>query len=73
MRWRLRKCTACGAYTLLEQCPYCGGKTKIAHPPRFSPIDRYGKYRRLLKLEVEKYQFLVGQRTGSDSKKTGEA
>ena len=55
MRWKIRKCINCGAYTLQEICPYCGNKTKIPHPPRFSPVDKYGKYRRLLKLEAEIY------------------
>ena len=30
-------------------CPVCGGPTSTAHPPRFSPEDRYGEYRRRAK------------------------
>jgi H/ACA ribonucleoprotein complex subunit 3 len=41
---RLRK--HCGKYTVMEKCPVCGQPTLTAHPPRFSPEDRYGDYRR---------------------------
>ncbi|ASI98170.1 RNA-protein complex protein Nop10 [Thermococcus celer] len=51
MRFRIRKCPECGRYTLKEVCPVCGAKTKVAHPPRFSPEDPYGEYRRRLKRE----------------------
>jgi len=50
MRGRIRKCKECGRYTLRsDKCPYCGGKLTIPHPPKFSPEDRYGPYRRSLK------------------------
>jgi H/ACA ribonucleoprotein complex subunit 3 len=26
-------------------CPYCGGKVHIPHPPKFSPDDKYVRYR----------------------------
>jgi H/ACA ribonucleoprotein complex subunit 3 len=29
----------------IELCPYCGGKVKIPHPAKFSPDDKYIKYR----------------------------
>ena len=48
---RIRKCKACGEYTLKEVCVRCGAKTVSPLPPRFSPMDRYGKYRRMLKKE----------------------
>jgi len=51
MHFRIRKCPECGRYTLKETCPACGAKTKVAHPPRFSPEDPYGEYRRRLKRE----------------------
>jgi len=28
---KLRKCFACGEYSLKEECPKCGEKTKDAH------------------------------------------
>ncbi|MEA1904506.1 MAG: RNA-protein complex protein Nop10 [Candidatus Hadarchaeota archaeon] len=48
----MRKCSDCGRYTLKEKCTSCGGKTISPHPPKFSPQDPYGKYRRRLKKQV---------------------
>ncbi len=47
----LVKCKKCGRYTLEIICPSCGEATISPYPPRFSPGDRYGVYRRKLKLE----------------------
>jgi H/ACA ribonucleoprotein complex subunit 3 len=48
----LRKCTECGRYTLKKDvCPYCGGKLTMPYPPKFSPVDKYGDYRRRYKME----------------------
>lgn len=44
----------CRTYTMEEKCPKCQGKAFSPHPPRFSPEDRYGKYRRQLKALAEK-------------------
>jgi len=52
MRFKIKKCSRCGKYTLKETCPLCGEKTKLAHPPKFSPEDPYGEYRRRLKKEM---------------------
>jgi len=52
MRFKIKKCSRCGKYTLKEICPLCGEKTKLAHPPKFSPEDPYGEYRRRLKKEM---------------------
>ena len=52
MRVKIKKCPRCGKYTLKEICPLCGEKTKLAHPPKFSPEDPYGEYRRRLKKEM---------------------
>lgn len=46
---KIRKCSECGQYTLLPECPKCKGDTRNPHPPKYSPEDRYGKYRRLAK------------------------
>jgi len=51
-RFRMKVCPACGRYTLATTCPVCGEKTRTPHPPKFSPEDRYGKYRRMLKRSV---------------------
>ncbi|MEM3000255.1 MAG: RNA-protein complex protein Nop10 [Candidatus Bathyarchaeia archaeon] len=54
MVWLLRKCANCSRYTLKkEACPYCGGAVRIPHPPKFSPDDKYLKYRMALKEEKE--------------------
>ena len=47
----MRKCPSCGRYTLKDRCPECGEPTVSPIPPRFSPEDRYGEYRRRLKKE----------------------
>lgn len=49
MTGRLRRCPCDRTYTLQEKCPACGRPTVSAHPARFSPDDRYGKYRRAMK------------------------
>ncbi|MGC9112178.1 RNA-protein complex protein Nop10 [Acidilobus sp.] len=50
MRWLLRRCSVCGRYTLsTDRCPYCGGALRVPHPPRFSPDDKYVKYRYMLR------------------------
>ena len=50
MVWLLRKCEKCGKYTLKDElCPYCGGKVRVPHPPKFSTDDKYLMYRMALK------------------------
>jgi H/ACA ribonucleoprotein complex subunit 3 len=43
---KIKKCESCGTYTMKEKCPKCGGKAISPQPPKYSPEDRYGKYRR---------------------------
>jgi len=63
MRTAMRRCSSCGRYTLKEACPACGAPSSMPLPPRYSPEDRYGSYRRKLKEIVE------GEKDGrSDSK-----
>ncbi|MGA1873791.1 MAG: RNA-protein complex protein Nop10 [Thermoplasmatota archaeon] len=47
MRSRIRKCGNCGKYTLSQTCRDCGSASLNTFPPRYSPEDRYGKYRRM--------------------------
>ncbi len=47
----IRKCLNCGRYTFKEVCPYCGSKTRSVLPPKFSPDDKWGNYRRKMKKE----------------------
>lgn len=46
------KCLKCGKYTLKEKCS-CGGKAVSAKPAKYSPEDKFGKYRRLAKKEMK--------------------
>ncbi|HPA97179.1 MAG TPA: RNA-protein complex protein Nop10 [Methanothrix sp.] len=48
MRSKILRCTSCGRYTLRQICPACGGRAAMTKPPRFSPDDPYGRYRRAL-------------------------
>jgi len=46
MKWLMRKCVNCGRYTLRQdRCPICGSEVRVPHPPRFSPEDKYVRYR----------------------------
>ncbi len=55
MVWLLRKCEKCGGYTLRKDtCNCCGGNVKTPHPPKFSPDDKYLKYRMAFKMESSK-------------------
>ncbi len=45
MRSIMKKCGSCGSYTLEDSCKKCGGMAISVIPPRYSPQDRYGKYR----------------------------
>lgn len=57
MKSLLYRCKECDRYTLETICPNCGNQTKTPIPPRFSPEDKYGRYRRLIKREQNR---LVG-------------
>jgi len=50
----MKKCKSCGEYTLKGKCPYCGGEVGVVYPAKFSPEDKYGKYRRMLKRQIMK-------------------
>jgi H/ACA ribonucleoprotein complex subunit 3 len=44
----LQKCKECKEYGITNpdnKCRYCGGQLINVHPPKFSLIDKYGKYR----------------------------
>ena len=54
MVWLLRKCEKCGNYTLkTDFCPRCGGKVHVPHPAKFSPDDKYLRYRLAYKRQEE--------------------
>ncbi len=43
---KIKRCPSCEEYTLKERCGDCGKKTVNPKPPKYSPEDRYGVYRR---------------------------
>lgn len=45
MRSLILVCRSCHKYTLSGECPVCGKQTVTVHPARFSPDDRYARYR----------------------------
>lgn len=45
MRFLLRRCVECSRYTLKPGCPLCGADTESAHPAKYSPDDKYARYR----------------------------
>ncbi|HVL88582.1 MAG TPA: RNA-protein complex protein Nop10 [Candidatus Thermoplasmatota archaeon] len=47
----LRVCKACRRYTLRDECAQCGKAAVHPAPARYSPEDRYAKYRQALKRE----------------------
>lgn len=49
MRGYIRQCPIDKIYTLFEVCPKCGHVTVCVHPARYSPVDAFGKYRRLVR------------------------
>jgi len=51
MKSLMRRCS-CGRYTLQDTCPECGSGVDVLIPPRYSPEDRFGKYRRRAKREM---------------------
>ncbi|HOI71895.1 MAG TPA: RNA-protein complex protein Nop10 [Methanobacterium sp.] len=53
MKMKMKKCRECYEYTIQESCPYCGGDVGEIYPAKYSPEDKYGKYRRLLKKQIK--------------------
>ncbi|MFH1408282.1 MAG: RNA-protein complex protein Nop10 [Nanoarchaeota archaeon] len=54
----LKRCTSCKAYTLNEDCA-CGGKAVVPIPPKYSPEDKYARYRRIVKQDGRKAKGLL--------------
>jgi len=51
MRTLLRKCQSCKEYTMGDRCSRCDEKAVVPVPPRYSPDDKWGEYRRRLRKE----------------------
>jgi H/ACA ribonucleoprotein complex subunit 3 len=45
MKSLMMKCASCRRYTMQTECPSCGTETVTVHPARYSPDDRYARYR----------------------------
>jgi len=45
MRNLLFRCPKDFTYTMNEKCPRCGDSTVMAVPPKYSPDDKYARYR----------------------------
>jgi len=52
MSQNILKCILCNSYGLTSPCS-CGGERRMYKPPKYSPEDKYAKYRRQAK-ELEK-------------------
>jgi H/ACA ribonucleoprotein complex subunit 3 len=51
LKGMIKRCSVCGEYTLrMDSCPHCGGALRNPHPAKFSPEDKYSRYRLALKL-----------------------
>ncbi len=53
------KCKSCKVYTMNKECPKCGQETVKPVPPKYSPADKYGRYRRKVKLQSFKEGGLI--------------
>lgn len=49
------KCPECKSYGLIEKCS-CGATRAKPKPPKYSPEDKYGEYRRKFKEEHKENQ-----------------
>lgn len=54
---RIFICTKCEAYTMESRCK-CGGEASDVRPPKYSPEDKYKKYRQEEKKELLKKEGL---------------
>jgi len=59
MSVHILKCQSCGAYTMHEKCPKCGGTAVPQIPAKYSPEDNYGTYRRQAKKDLLKEKGLL--------------
>lgn len=53
MKSLMLRCTNCGRYTMSEKCPSCAGEAVTVHPARYSPDDKYARYRSPLAYESQ--------------------
>ena len=58
MAKRILKCNKCKTYTLNKVCD-CGSEALDPRPPKYSPDDKYAKYRKEVKKEQLKEEGLL--------------
>lgn len=44
-------CKKCNQYTMKRECPECKEEALSTKPAKYSPDDKWGKYRRMAKAE----------------------
>ncbi len=49
MKVEILKCDRCEKHTLEKVCKDCNNRTITTKPAKFSPEDKYGHYRRMVK------------------------
>jgi H/ACA ribonucleoprotein complex subunit 3 len=49
----LNRCPNCATYSMKGTCPKCGTQTVVAHPAKYSPDDKYARYRNPLAYKTE--------------------
>ena len=59
MARHILRCNKCKKFTLKSCCSECSLETVRVIPPKFSPLDSYGKYRREVKREQFKEEGLL--------------
>ncbi len=42
---KIKRCTVCSSFTMSEK--HCGYNPVTVHPPKYSPEDKYARYRRI--------------------------
>jgi len=57
MAKHIKRCAVCDEYTLKET--HCNQKTISPRPPKYSPLDPYGKYRRIAKQDMREKEGLI--------------
>ena len=55
MRFQMRKCSKCNNYSLKIKCKNCLIDTITVHPAKFSPDDKYFRYRIMEKYSNQDY------------------
>ncbi|MFA5246392.1 MAG: RNA-protein complex protein Nop10 [Candidatus Micrarchaeia archaeon] len=48
----LKYCKKCKLYTMAESCPKCGQQAATPHPAKYSPQDKFARFRRAELLET---------------------